>query len=85
MATGGDGEHSSAEELLADWRAAERDSVAAHNAASVAARAVTAAATAKDAAASTGQASRGARLVTNEILSGRTDAGKRCYAAGSGG
>lgn len=47
---GRDGEHSSASELLADWRSAERDSVAAHEAASVAARAVTSAAAAEEAA-----------------------------------
>jgi hypothetical protein len=50
MAKGGDLKRGSASELLADWRSAERDSVAAHEAASVAARAVTAATAAKEAA-----------------------------------
>jgi hypothetical protein len=45
-----DAKHESASELLAGWRSAERDSVAAHEAASVAARAVTAAAAAENAA-----------------------------------
>ncbi len=44
------GEHDSAAELLADWRSAERDLVAAHDAASVAARAVAAATAAEESA-----------------------------------
>ena len=45
-----DTKNESASELLADWRSRERDSVAAHQAASVAARAVMAAAAAEEAA-----------------------------------
>lgn len=58
MANGGDPEHGSASELLADWRAAQRDSVAAQVAASVATRAATAAATAEEAAAEAALADR---------------------------
>jgi len=61
VAKGREGEHSSASELLADWRSAERDSVAAHEAASVAARAVTSAAAAEEAAVEAESAAREAR------------------------
>jgi len=79
MAKGGDAKHHSAEELLADWRAAERDSVAAHDAASVAARAVTAAATAEDAAM---EAETAAREAT-EAAARAKDAAERAKAAAS--
>ena len=61
VAKGREGEHSSASELLADWRSAERDSVAAHEAALVAARAVTSAAAAEEAAVEAESAAREAR------------------------
>jgi hypothetical protein len=62
---GGHHDPASAAELLGDWRAAERDTVAAHAAASVAAQAAVAAAAAQEAADQTEVAAQAAMEAAN--------------------